>query len=159
MITTVKLTSLERMVCGMVGLARNSSAKDKGWSLREREPGRKDLGIESDIVGCYGEFALARATGLNWNPVVGRLDTDRGDVGRFQVKAVLNINDSLLIRDTDPKGFIYVLCWLSDPTTVEIVGWIDGADGMSDCYWDKRMPRPCYKIPRLNLHPMDTLKL
>lgn len=152
----VKLTSIERMVCGMVGLARNSSARDKGWSLHE--PGRKDIGIETDVIGCYGEFAVARALDMNWNPIVGCLDTHRGDVGKIQVKTVLNKTDHLLIRQTDPADFLYVLCCLDNPITVRLVGWINGVDGKLEKYLRNGVSKPCFFVPQASLRAMDQIK-
>lgn len=121
--TEYTFSSLDRLICGMVGCSRNASARAMG--LRHEE-NRHNFGYEDDIAGSMGEFAVSQLLKMNWNPVLNQLDTVRGDLGRnIQVKTIADMARGMGVRKTDPIGHIYVLVYLT-LTKAKLLGWCHG---------------------------------
>lgn len=151
----IKLSSIDRLICQLVGGARNAAAADQG---RKLENGRRDLGIETHAIGALGEYAFARWLNINWQPLVGELDTERGDVGEFQIKSSLNRDGHLYVRTQDPDHFVYVRCFVN-LTQVELMGWAYGYDVKKQEFWKvEGVHKPCYAYPQSRLLTMDDLK-
>lgn len=142
------------MVCGLVGLSRNAGAWKDG---RQLEAGRRDFGIESHVLGAMGEFAVARLLDRNWEPLVGELDTTRGDVGRVQVKSVTRRGLSLIVRPQDPKDAFYVLMLVS-MHDAQVLGWLTGAEVKVAQFWREAghgVHATAHFVPEENLRPWD----
>jgi hypothetical protein len=154
----IEFSTLDRMVCGLVGLSRNSSAAEHGMRL---SPGRKDLGIETHVVGAMAEYAVARALNINWHPVTGTVDTYRGDVGKIQVKSIKDPRHKLIVQLHDLEEFKYVLCHVS-MTEVTLLGWIEGVDAKIKRWLEEEDPlrgihQSAYFVPQYNLRPIVEL--
>lgn len=155
-----KLTSLERRIGFEAGMARAVFALEHGLRL---EPGRFDLGIESHVLGALGELALAKHLGRFWSPLVGGLDTEVGDVGAFQVKAITREGLSLIVRDHDPGGSVYVQALVSFPgPVVTLTGWVLGSDAKQPEFWLEAGSKPgihrsAFFVPLKALKPIGTL--
>ncbi len=130
MTNIISISHVEYMMAAVVGIERNASAIHRGWKL---EQGRKDLGIERDIIGAIGELAVARYMGTQWTPVTNALDNMTGDVDGYQVRTVTNPAGSLIVKRTDDDLHRYILAVIGRDTerkslTVRIAGWMQGKD-------------------------------
>jgi hypothetical protein len=134
--TEVPLSPGDILLAGMVGMMRTTSAIKKGM---EREPGRKDL-FERHIVGAIAEFAAARALNLNWHPIYGASDTDRGDLGPYHIKSITNPRHSLIVRRQDPAEFTYILVLVTFHHAT-LIGSIPGAEARQEQFWRDENPK------------------
>ena len=155
-------TSRELARCAVTGMARNEAGWRNGWSLGGGVK-RKDFGIEAHIVGAMGELAVAQLLKITWRPVIGELDTKRGDLpGRLQIKSVHQSNYRLLLRESDPEDFRYVLVYLT-VLQATVIGWMHGSEVKQDNFkileGDGPFDRLVYAVPQNLLHPMNELKL
>lgn len=152
----IPLSSIDRLMAGMVGLTRNARARAQGRQFTE-EGGRRDLGIETDIVGAMAELAVSRYLNRHWAPAVEGPDTNVGDVGAYQVKAIIDPARNLLLRKTDRVDMVYVLCLVA-LDGVRLLGWAPGEEVKIDQWWrTEGMSKPCYCFPQSDLHTMATL--
>lgn len=160
--TTVRLTPYEVLHAADAGCARNVSA------MRDRRPlerGRVDLGFERHIVGAIGEYAVCRVLNIHWQPVVGKPDTEIGDVMGLQVKSTTNRNGPLIVRKHDPASFPYILAIVMQEQgclAVNVVGWLGGEDAKVPEYWREEggyVHRAAYFVPHDALLELDALPL
>lgn len=160
---TIHLSTFEIIHAAQAGVTRTAVNLARG---REREGGRTDLGFGRDVLGVLGEYAVARALDLCWQPVVGSLDTHTGDVAGVQVKSTTRTDGSLIVRPHDPPEFPYVLAVVRRSTgglSVDLAGWLDGAEAKVDRYWRAADPasgihRAAYFAPQGALRPLDELR-
>ena len=113
---------------------------------------RKDF-WQLDIEGVLAEAAVAKALGLDeWEPVVGQLDTELGDVmSGLQVRSTWYAKGNLLIHETDADDDKFVLVTGAAPTYM-IRGWCHGRDGKKPELWKTvskgQTSRSAYWVPQ-----------
>ncbi len=158
---SVRLSWFEVMHCAQATIAKRVMAlRDE----RQYEEGRTDLGFDRGLVGDLGEYAVSRALNVCWQPSVGRVDTERGDVGGRQVKATMRPNGCLIVRTKDPARFDYILAIVrvESGIVVDIIGWIDGVAAKAPHYWRDRAPeigvhQAAHFVPQDDLRPLSEL--
>jgi hypothetical protein len=111
-----------------------------------------------DIEGLAAEWAVAKALGLYYEPVVGHLDTELGDVAPgVQVRSSKHAGAHLLIHksDSDTDRFILVTGLCGDYT---IRGWEYGGDAKEDKFWRSHQGRSAFWVPQSALRPFEPLR-
>ena len=157
--TIIYLDDSEWSMCEAVGIRRNKSCYAQN---RKLEPGRKDIGIERHIIGCLGEYSLAKFLGIKWLSTIGALDTYTGDVEKYQVKTITDPNNSLIVRQHDSGEFPFVLCVLYYLDRIHLKGWYWGYEAKQEQFWrekkpDNRIHQSAYFVPQHKLLDIHTL--
>jgi hypothetical protein len=152
----VTFTDEEMYKCVQWGGKRTISALNKG---RKGAHGfNRDYERWSiDIEGVATELAAAKALGLPYEPVVGSLDTDLGDIAPgLQVRGTRYPQGSLLIHksDHDEDRFILVTGVTGD---YRVRGWIKAGDGKIDSLYREYKGRWAYWVGQNWLKPMSEL--
>ncbi len=102
-----------------------------------------------DIEGALAEMVVAKARGKYWNGGVGTYKG--GDVGNVQVRYTPLADGSLILRKGDSPDSRYVLVTGQAPT-YNVIGWIDGHDGMKpEFVWAPNGRPPAYFVPQNRL--------
>ena len=115
-----------------------------------------------DVEGMLAEAAVAQAIGVVHAPVVGTLDTERGDVGPgLQVRSTRYGFDRanvgcLLLHDSDSDTDKFILACGSNGT-YRIPGWIEGVHGKQSAFIKHNKGRWAYWVPQSALKPLDAL--
>lgn len=112
-----------------------------------------------DVEGVLAEAAVAKALGIEYEPVVGELDTESGDLGRWsnvpvQVRSTKYQTGSLLIHDRDPDDHRFVLV-TGIYGTYQIRGWIYAKEGKKKNLWKEYKGRGAYWVPQSALREFD----
>ncbi len=152
----VALTTEELCTYGAQGVARCANAMEKrrqGAHGFDRNYERWQI----DVEGVLCEAAAAKALSLPYEAVVGRLDTDEGDIGKgLQVRGTKYNTGSLLVHasDRDDDKFILVTGAYG---VYDIRGWIHARDGKVDKLWKEHRGRGAYWVPQEFLKPIETI--
>lgn len=131
-------------------------------------PGFHPLGEgKSDMIGCLGEFVVAKALGMRWD---GKFYDDAewqrwravgNDVGSLEVKATARPAGHLLIPMHNARSSVYVFVVVNRrPTRVpcEVRGWCVGRDVMvPEHLKDGPYAHPYYEVPHGALRPVREL--
>lgn len=104
-----------------------------------------------EIEGALGESAFARATGLFFDPRLGRYGTP--DVGMFHIRQTTLPEGCLIIRPKDTDG-VYALV-VGSLGTYKLAGTItaERARAMSDCIKGPQDRPSAWFIPQDRLDP------
>ena len=115
--------------------------------------------LNTHIVGCIGELAVAKALHITWDKSVGTYKKQADLSDNIEVRHRTNPEWQLIVRDNDDDNKIYILSRGMPPSVIEIVGWIYGHMGKKEEY--KKDPggygRPAYFVPDNVLQPMETM--
>lgn len=134
-----------RKVC----IARNMGPK-YGVSFR-------NMSWDTEILGCFGEIALAKYLNVYWSGVVD-MSADVG--GCIDVRTCIRAdgNCDLILHDSDDNGRPFVSAHVII-ATVELRGWVLAQDGKQKKYWrDPGTGRPAYFVPPIAFRPMEDLR-
>ncbi len=105
------------------------------------------------------EHAAANALNLPYEPVVGRLDTEEGDIGPgLQVRGTKYNTGSLLVHDSDADLDAFILV-TGIYGVYDIRGWILAKSAKQQRFWKTYKGRGAYWIPQHELHTMSSLAL
>ena len=110
---------------------------------------------ENHIIGCIGEYCVAKHLGLFWNGSLGHLHAK--DVGDVQVRATSYYQGELMIHDEDLDNDVFVfvrgkgLVWT-------IHGWAWGRDVKQDKFWNIKIKRHAYTVGPEILRDMAILE-
>lgn len=120
----VTLTEQELEIAALGGVRRriNGLAK-KRRSTHPETPDHEQNWWESHVVGAIGEFAVAKALGMDWNPTIGQVD--QKDVGDFEVRTTQLPEPVLRYRTHNDASSTYILCSYRG-NQVLIQGWLPG---------------------------------
>jgi hypothetical protein len=134
--------------------------------------GRRDAKVDAragervHIQGALAEKAVAVALKLDWDGEFKRLDEweewrkHGGDVGGgLEVKATDRLAGSLLLQkhNESDNAFVLVLTLRSAYPTMFLVGWKFGEEIRQDIFWDRDMPRPCWRVAQTSLRAVRSL--
>jgi hypothetical protein len=105
-IVTLSPTELEKAAYG--GVNRNIRAMKKQRKPNQQErPEWEQKWWQSNIVGCIGEFAVAKAFGIEWLDLTD--DENGKDVLDYQVRTIENPSAGLRVRSHDSTDDIFIL--------------------------------------------------
>lgn len=154
----VLLTTAEMVKYGAAGVARCAHALTK---RRQGAHGfdRNDERWTIDVEGCLAEAAAAKSLGLidGFEPTVGHLDTDEGDIGPgLQVRSTKYDKGNLLIHQSDPDHHAYILV-TGRYGVYDVRGWIRASEGKLPELWKVNGKRGAFWVPQDRLHAMDEL--
>ena len=113
-----------------------------------------------DVEGLLAEAAVAKALGVYFNPTVGALDTELGDVlPGIQVRSTRYGYDRtdkgfLLMHDSDDDEHRFILV-CGAYGHYRIAGWIEGRHGKQDAYHRHHKGRWAYWVPQSALKPFE----
>jgi hypothetical protein len=152
----VEMTPVQVRRGEAVGQARaDYAARQPTWQHRYGWTGKDPA--EPHIAGAVAEFAVAIAACRAWEPSL-LPDTERGDVGRVQVRSTPYSGGHLILHkrvwtkkngwrgDRDEHAFVLVT---GHRPCLYIRGWILGRDGKNDDWWGELQPgRPAYNVPQ-----------
>ena len=153
----VTLTWEEVYEASQVGITRTIESRKQGLkSIRTK--GLEVWGI--DIGGAIGEFAAAKALGIEWSKSVNTFRTG-GDVGPYQIRCATNHNYRLKFSDRD-KDAVYILVTgnvlLGGSLTYKLQGWLRPHEGRKpEFFFDPNGRGSAYWVDQKFLHPMSTL--
>ncbi len=151
---TIRLTWYEIETAKNVGRLRRSESRGVSRN-RHGLSGTEDRLLDLDIHAAGAEIAAARAMNLYFHGSVnaGKLEPD---IGRnVQVRATSHLTGRLILRDSDPDHFWYVLV-VGEKFLYHVVGWIRGRDGKQPRYLAAPADRPAaYFIPQNHLIPIE----
>lgn len=127
-----------------------------------------------DVVGMIGEMAAHIYFGIDFEPVVGSLDTKQGDVALpgvplLQAKSTDRYTGRLILNDPGDnqpthRFMLVTIAFHADRSaTARLPGWMLGARAAQDKYWQKRWCeesqrwRTGWWIPQGDLRPIEEL--
>jgi hypothetical protein len=127
-------------------LARRTSAQRK---RRKNAYGFDGDGEAIDILGMAGEYVACRILDRPFDPVVGRLDREEGDIGtKVQVRTTSHRKGHLLIHPEDPDDHAYILI-VGEMPTMYAAGWLRARDAKKKEWWrEPQKGRPCFMVPQ-----------
>lgn len=117
------------------------------------------LGMNLDVKGCLGEYAVAKALNLHWSGLAYTRAPDVG--GMIEVRAIDDARKRLILHPEDDDALMAVLALVpdNDVRAIELRGWISVKDGKNPAYWsDPNTGRPAFFIPHSALLPMESLR-
>ena len=92
-------------------------------STHPETPDWKQQWWESNVIGAIGEYAVAKALDLPWNPTIGRVDAR--DVGEYEVRTTQLPEPVLRYRVHNDPTSKYILCsYKRDKVLIQ--GWLTG---------------------------------
>jgi hypothetical protein len=162
-ILRVTLTLSEREHAVKVGVARHAEHERAG--RRDAKVDRRS-GESVHIQGALAEASVAVALALEWDGKFKRLEEWKewrkagGDVGGgLEVKATDRKDGSLLLQkhNESDNGFVLVVTPRRTYPTMFLVGWKFGEEIRQQVFWDKDMPRPCWRVPQGCLRSVRSL--
>lgn len=154
----VNLTYEDFMVAATKAAVRQLQAIRKDRLANGRDGGSKasrSIGtrLGHSFVGEMAEIALSRF--LN-KPVTSEFENmvavDIG--GEYEARGTEHKNGHLLLNPKDHDDKPYGLVVVSGLRT-QIIGWIMGADGKQEKYWNPKADRPCWYVPQSALHAFE----
>ena len=146
----IELTLFECEMMAALGVKRRLV------SIRDKRVDKIAPQFDADIVGAIGEYAVARALGKPFQPLLNTFKLP--DVGELQVRATRWPRGHLIVREDDPEG-VYVLVTVNEPRA-EVHGWLTAKEARQDKYWGNpdETRAACWSVPQYDLHPLNTLR-
>lgn len=120
----VTLTKDEMRTAAHWGIERRLHAMEAGRrSTHPETPDHLQRWYQSEIVGALGEYAVAKAFGVEWDPTIGRVNAH--DVLDYEVRTTEQPRPVLRYRIHNDPVNKYILCQ-SRGNQVLIHGWLPG---------------------------------
>tara|TARA_Y100000310_G_C20666017_1_gene807534 strand:+ start:500 stop:988 length:489 start_codon:yes stop_codon:yes gene_type:complete len=158
MAINVTLSGAEMVIAADAGVLRQVSAIRDRRSDFYRDDGGGQNKWQAHILGCLGEFALAKHLDIFWSGTVGQVHLP--DVGPFEVRtrAPSRFGNDLTLTQRDHTHRKYILV-VSTPPVFILHGWIYGREGVVPKY---KHPGPVrgetlFYVPPSDLRPLNTL--
>lgn len=151
----VKLTPEEFSLAVHVANARFLEANLRGYKDKLFDKSYYD-GFAIHLWGCIGELAVSKWMNIPWKASINKFK-DAPDVGEdIEVRHRLNAKHDLIIRNGDDPDRYYFLT-TGDAPNVNIVGYIQGKEGMKDQYKAAHGGyKIAYFVPQAILHAPGT---
>jgi len=148
----IKLTTLEMLLAGTMGMARHMQSISRTPSC-DMPP---ELSLENHTTGAIGEFAVAKALGLYPGFTINNFDGPdiKPDI---QVRATHKGRLILTNRDKDSEKYVLVLGYGPE---LDVVGWVWGHEGKQEKWLaDMKNGRPpAYFVSTEALRPIETIR-
>lgn len=152
----IKLSPKEMKICKLIATARMQESRKAGiYDRSASELMRGRGGIQWDLLGVFGEMALAKWLDIKYIADVNSFHSIR-DVGPFEVRAAGKDHYNLILRDSDreigDKPFVLVV--QRSIGVFRVVGWMYGKHGFKQEYMNSfglEYRDPAYKIPQVKL--------
>ena len=141
----ITLKRHELFMGAQAGMLRRLSALRRQRQERRGTPPQDLWGI--DIEASLAELAVAKAFGLYWERFADTPSELEGDVGRLQVRSTWRDNGRLILHREDKDDAAFVLVTGRAPTYT-IRGWIAGAKGKQEQWWNEGDGRPAFFVPQ-----------
>lgn len=152
----IALTAEEMVRYGSAGVARCANALEKG-RVGAHGFDRDNERWQIDVEGVLAEAAAAKALGRVYEPVVGELDTQLGDIGPgLQVRSTRYPTGNLLIHKSDKDTDIFILV-TGKYGIYDVRGWIYASEGKLDELWKVHGKRGAFWVPQSRLNPLSEL--
>lgn len=121
-LVTLTESEMREAACG--GIERRLDAMRRGRrSTHPETPDHQQAWWQSHVVGAFGEYAVAKAFGVTWNPTIGQVD--QRDVLEYEVRTTELPNPLLRYRGHNDPRAKYILCSYRG-NQVLIHGWLPG---------------------------------
>jgi hypothetical protein len=146
----VTLTWLECLIAGFVGVIRRVTSLKTG--MKDKAGRTNDWA--SDVEGCAGEIACAKALGIYWEP--SNRTFSKPDVGGFEVK--LSTKDGDLGVETNTPDNAIIILVIGKIPDFTVVGWITGKEAKLFPPYTK-LYRPTHWVPKSKLNSIKTLDI
>jgi hypothetical protein len=104
-------------------------------------------GFDLDIVGGFGEYAVAKFLGLPWEAAPGTTDKWGDIIPGLQVRATWHGGGRLILHPDDDDAHVFVLAIVELPQ-VKLAGWTFGEEAKQEKFWDDpQRGRPAFFVP------------
>lgn len=148
----VQLTPNEYIMAAHVGFMRQTSNICRG---RNDAYGYTGIGYDIHILGCLGEYVVAKYLNTFWNGISA---LGVKDVGKnIQVRTTAKKDNRLIVHPDDADNDCFILV-SSDGLRFGIHGYIYGVDAKRKEWWQSpQKGRPAYFVPQSALMDIHTL--
>ena len=120
----VTLSNAEMEEAALGGVRRRIDALNRGRrSTHPETPDHQQQWWQSHIIGAFGEYAVAKALGVQWNPTIGQVD--QRDVLDYEVRTTEAPTPLLRYRGHNDPRANYILV-SSRGNQLLIQGWLPG---------------------------------
>jgi len=147
----VTFTWAEQMLCGLTGVVRRVSSREKGF--KDKFP--NDLTFDPDIFGVMGEAAVAKQLNIYFEYSINNFD--RPDVGRYQVRTALGNDRNLIIQKKDKEDEPFILVTTDNGREYYLRGWQWASEVKKPEYLTSARGNEFYLYPRGRLRPIADL--
>lgn len=154
----ITLDPWQYKACMDLAATRMATSNEAGWNNASTYERGYLLRTTQEVTGACGEMAAARALDIFWSPSVNTFHNVTDLPFGIEVRSSTDMTYNLIVRDNDADDRAYVLV-LGEPPRLTVVGWFIGADAKREAYArDPHGLRPCWIVPRADLHHIDVLK-
>lgn len=156
----ITLTKEEAEEAAATGLKRWHTSAFRGDGNRMASQSlSQNIGVQ--IAGAYGERAVYKALGKEWDGLVDTFKAPDVTGTQIQVRTATKPFGDLVVRDRDNGEQPFVLVVPEKFPTFRIVGWCYGKEARKREYWKAPNPDlpPAHFVPQRDLRPIDTLPL
>ena len=152
--------------------ARAVRVGDQRQAFHDKRGTPNSYGLQADHaeslrinrVGALAELCVAAWLGVadQWVEVTADYANLKGDVvPGLEVRSTRARDVGVTLHPRCHDDRIYLGVWTgaaNDGGYVELLGWVWGRDGKDEQFWPGKYPeRPCFRVPRSALRPMDEL--
>ncbi len=151
MTATVKMSTQEMYLAGVVGLRRNIESIHSGRKPRFPESVSGEL-FGFHILGAMAEMVVAKYLDKYWECHINHFES--GDLGEYEIR--YSMRSDLKIRERDTGIVISVT---GKPPEFIIAGWADASEAKKK--YTATSPRegpPAYFVPHADLQDVELLK-
>lgn len=158
----VKLS--QEVIDAVTTIAQRRNAENRAAGQADGLVDHAKGSIAVDVEGALGEYAVARAFGLEWDGAFKDYDSwqawrsDGHDVSGLEVRTTRHANGRLIVQPWNDDEKPYVLVVLRSDTEADVVGWCWGFQAKQDHYWRHNWPRPTYAVEQSALSNIEDLK-
>lgn len=154
---TVTLNRHELLAAAMGGCQRRILAVEKNRPNIKRVVDEKLAEWQIDIIGAIGEYAVAKALNMHWEPASDKkLKSLPGDVGRFQVRSTKYSTGKLIVHDGDADDAVFILAIVNEPD-VTLMGWMYGDEARAIGTARQNYQQREWWVPQDRLRPIGEL--
>lgn len=157
-----ELTSLNKpeLELGLYAAIRRKGESIKA-NLKDKERcvATSLLNMDADLLGAFGEIAVAKRTGRYWMGLWNTFGKGADVWPNIQVRTIDNYHKNLIVRPEDSDLDIFVSVVAVEPTVFDVVGWIQGKHAKRDEYWAPKGGDWAWWFPLDSLHKIEALEM